>query len=66
VITPTGSNAITLTYPFSAGNVLFDSAIPITDAAAQISVPVLSYYHGFGLTGHSANITAWLPYTTNV
>jgi hypothetical protein len=62
VITPTGSNAITLSYPFSAGEVQFDSAIPITDFTAQISVPVLSYYHGFGLLGHSASITAWLPY----
>jgi Putative MetA-pathway of phenol degradation len=62
VITPTGSNAITLTYPFSAGDVQFDSAIPITDFTAQIGVPVLSYYRGFGLIGHSASITAWLPY----
>jgi hypothetical protein len=59
---PSGSNAITLTYVFIAGDVLFDSSIPITDAGAQISVPVLSYYHGFGLMGHSANITAWFPY----
>ena len=62
LITPTGSNAITLTYGFSAGDVAFDSEIPITDARAQISVPVLSYYHGFGVLGHSASITVWLPY----
>lgn len=62
LITPTGSNAITLTYPFSSGDVQFNGAIPLTDFTAQISVPVLSYYHGFGLIGRSASITAWLPY----
>lgn len=62
LITPTGSNAITLTYPFSAGDVQFNGAIPLTDFTARIGLPVLSYYHGFGLIGRSANITAWLPY----
>ena len=62
MITPTGWNAIILTYTFSDGDAVFDGAIPIIDAGAQINLPVLSYYHGFGLFGHSANITASLPY----
>jgi hypothetical protein len=31
VITPTGSNAVTLTYTFSDGTVLFEGAVPIAD-----------------------------------
>src|SRR3954463_16245721 len=49
---PTNSNAIVLTYTFIAGNAVFDSTSPITDLIGQISLPVLSYYHGFGLFGH--------------
>jgi len=62
VITPTGSNTIVLAYTFSDGGAVFDSTSPIADLAAQINLPVLSYYHGFGLFGHAANITASLPY----
>jgi Putative MetA-pathway of phenol degradation len=62
VITPRGSNAIILTYSLKAGDIAFDSTIPISDAAAQVHLPVLSYYLGFGLFGRSANFTATLPY----
>jgi hypothetical protein len=62
VITPSGSNAIVLTYNFDTGDIAFDSTSPITGAGAQLHLPVLSYYHGFGLFGHSANITATLTY----
>jgi hypothetical protein len=62
VITPVHSNAVTLTYSFYDGSVLFDGAAPITDSSARVSVPVFSLYHSLRLFGRSANITASLPY----
>ncbi|MBV8553251.1 MAG: transporter [Acidobacteriaceae bacterium] len=62
VITPNDANAIVVTYGYNTGNFSFDSSIPVTDAGAQVSIPVLSYYHSFGLFGRSANVTASLPY----
>jgi hypothetical protein len=61
-ITPTGSNAITLTEIFNDGSVVFDGAIPISGAGAQINIPTLSYYHALDFFGRSANITVSLPY----
>jgi hypothetical protein len=62
VITALHSNAVTLTYSFLDGGLNFGGTIPITGATGRYSVPILSYYHSFGLFGHSANITASLPY----
>jgi hypothetical protein len=62
VITPVHSNAVILTYSFSDGGILFDNAVPITDATAILNVPILSYYHSLKFFGRSANITASLPY----
>ncbi len=61
LITPVHSNAVTLTYSFSGGALLFDS-VPITGATARISVPTFSYYHSFSFFGRSANFVASLPY----
>jgi len=61
-ITPLRSNAITLTYSFFDGGLLFEGAAPITGATARVSMPVLSYYHSFNFFGRSANIAAFLPY----
>ncbi len=63
VITPVGSNAVTLTYSFYQGDVLFDSTIPVTDVTARISIPVFTYYRAFKVLGRSANVAASLPYT---
>jgi hypothetical protein len=62
IITPVHSNAVTLTYSFYNGSVLFDGAVPITDASARVNVSVFSLYHSLRLFGRSANITASLPY----
>ena len=62
VITPVRSNAIVLGYAFITGSVLFNSSLPITDASGRINLPNISYYHSLDLLGHSANITATLPY----
>jgi hypothetical protein len=63
VITPVRANAVTLTYTYSTGNVLFAGAVPITDATANIHIPVFGFYHALGFFGHSANITVLLPYS---
>jgi hypothetical protein len=62
VITPVHANAVIFTYSFYDGGLLFDNAVPITDATAMIHVPVFSYYHSLSFFGRSANFTASLPY----
>ena len=61
-ITPVHSNAVVLTDSFFSGNLAFNGAVPITDATASVNVPILSIYHSLNFFGHSANITASLPY----
>ena len=62
IITPIHSNAITFTYSFYSGNLIFDGTVPITGATAKVSVPVFSLFHSFRLFGRTANFTAVLPY----
>jgi hypothetical protein len=62
IITPVHSNAITVTYSFYSGNILFDGSQPITGASARSSVEVLSLTHSLHMFGRSANFTASLPY----
>ncbi len=62
VITPIHSNAVVLTNSFFSGNLDFNGAVPITNATADLDAPILSVYHSLNFFGHSANITASLPY----
>ena len=62
LITPIHSNAVTLTYSFYNGNIIFDETIPITDATAKVHVPVFSYSHSLNFLGRTAAFTASLPY----
>jgi len=62
MITPLHSNAITLTYSFYDGSLLFNGEAPITGASGTFSVPSISYYHSFSFFGRSANVLAMLPY----
>ncbi len=62
VITPLGSNAVTLAYTYNTGELLFEGTIPISDATGKLSVPLVTYYRSFGLFGRSANVLAGLPY----
>lgn len=61
LITPVHSNAITLAYGFYSGNLDFGN-IPITDATARASVPVLSYFHSMNFFGRTASVVVSLPY----
>src|SRR5512143_3565440 len=62
VITPLGSNAVTLAYTYNTGELLLEGTVPVTDATARLSVPLVTYYRSFGLVGRSANVLAALPY----
>ena len=62
VITPTGANAVTLSWSFYDGGVDFNGTIPITGATGVYYLPAVSYYRSFSLFRRSANITALLPY----
>src|ERR1700752_4070761 len=62
VITPTGANAVTLSWSFFDGGLNFNGTVPITGATGTYHIPTLSYYHSFSLFGRSANITGFLPY----
>jgi len=62
LITPTGSNAMVVSFAYNTGDVLLDPTIPITNLTAQFQVPILSYYHSFGFFGRSANVAVALPY----
>jgi len=62
IITPVHSNAAVVTYSLFSGNLDFQGAVPITDATARVSVPIVSFYHSMRLFGRSANFTTSLPY----
>jgi hypothetical protein len=62
LITPVHSNAVTLTYSFYDGGIIFDGTLPITGATARVHVPVFSYSHSLRLFGRTAAFTASLPY----
>jgi hypothetical protein len=62
IITPVSSNAITLTGAIYDGSININGILPISDATGTFGVPILSYYHSFGIVGRSANFVATLPY----
>jgi hypothetical protein len=62
VITPTGSNAVILTYANSEGSVTLAGGAPITDARSNVNVFAASYYRGLDFFGRSANLTITVPY----
>ena len=62
MVTPVHSNAVTLTSSFYDGGLNFNGAVPVTGAGGRYNVFAFSYYHALSFLGHSANITASLPY----
>jgi hypothetical protein len=62
VVTPLGSNAVTLSYTYNTGELLFEGTVPVEDATGRLSVPMATYYRSFGLFGRSANVLAAVPY----
>lgn len=62
IITPIHSNALTLTYSFFTGNILFAGAVPITGATARVNVALLNFTHSLSFFGRSANVLVVVPY----
>ena len=62
LVTPVGSNAITLTSGFYTGNVIFNGSLPITGATARVNVSVFSYTHSLRFFRRSALLLASIPY----
>src|SRR5579859_1860378 len=62
LITPIHSNAITLTYSFNDGGILFDGSVPVTGATARVNLAVFSYTHALSFFGRTSNFTSSLPY----
>jgi hypothetical protein len=63
IVTPIHTNAITITYAFYDGHLDFGN-IPINDAIARASVPLLSYFHSMSVFGRTGSIVISLPYGT--
>jgi len=64
VIAPIHSNAVTVTYSFQGGDVVFDQLVSDSTATGSISTGIFTYFHTLGFFGRSANINASIPYST--
>ena len=62
VITPTGSNAVTLAYSYNDGSVFVDPTLPIEDLQIRFQTESISYYRSYDLWGRSSNLTLFFPY----
>ncbi len=61
LITPTRSNAVTLSYSLLDGAIILEG-LPITDATTRTSVSAVSFTHSLNFFGRSANFLVTLPY----
>ena len=61
---PVGMNFLLLAYQNSKGALLFDPAIPITDANAKIDMGLLAYVRTLDVAGKSAKAGVILPYAS--
>jgi len=59
---PVDMNFLLLGYQKSSGALLFDPAIPITDANANIDIGLLGYVRTLNVAGNSAKAGVLLPY----
>jgi Putative MetA-pathway of phenol degradation len=62
VIVPLHSNAVTFTYSFKDGDVVFNPSLPIQNAHGRIGNELLTYFHSMDFFGRSTNINVTLPY----
>ncbi len=61
---PVGMNFLLVGYQGSKGALLFDPAVPITDANADIDMGLLGYLHTLNVAGKSAKAGVLLPYAS--
>jgi hypothetical protein len=62
--TPVGLNFFAVGYHRSDGALVFDPALPVTDASAKVDTAFLGYVRTLGVAGKSAKIGLSLPYAT--
>ena len=62
VVAPNHVNAVTFTYSFQDGQVVFTPSIPIQNAHGRISSQLFTYFHTVDFFGRSSNINITLPY----
>jgi len=62
LITSSHSNAVTLTYSYYSGGIQLNGVLPDANATGTYSVPIFTYYHSFGIFGHSSNVNVAIPY----
>ncbi len=61
---PVGMNFLLVGYQRSEGALLFDPAVPITDANADIDMGLFAYVHALDVAGKSAKVGVLLPYAS--
>jgi hypothetical protein len=61
VNTPIGLNFVALGYQYSEGALVFDPALPVTDANARVNMAFLGYVHTLAVAGQSAKVGLVLP-----
>ena len=61
---PVGLNFLLVGYQNSRGALLFDPAVPVTDASADIDIGLLGYVHTLDVAGKSAKVGVLLPYAS--
>ena len=61
---PVGVNFLATGYLNSSGALLFDPAIPVTDANANVDMAVFGYVRTLGIAGKSAKVGVILPYAS--
>lgn len=61
---PPGLNFLVAGYQNSSGALLFDPAVPITDASASIDVGLIGYLRTLDIAGKSAKVGVILPYAS--
>jgi len=59
---PVGMNFLLVGYQASKGGLLFDPAVPITDAQAEVDMGLLAYVRTLDVAGNSAKAGVLLPY----
>ena len=59
---PVSMNFVSMTYGYSIGEVLFDQAVPITNANGRVSSVAAAYVRTFGFFGASAKLATIVPY----
>lgn len=64
VVAPIHTNAVTLTYSFQDGDIVFDPSLPISNSTGRISTQFISLVHAMSVFGRSANVNVSLPYST--